>query len=100
MENNDVIKKTKVIKKVLFIVMIFVFVWFSLTVFEYYRVKTNKKPIICMFSKSQSENDNENAVTCYGLFYKYREYYYKDTDELNARELTLFFMPFDRDIER
>lgn len=98
--NEKLIKKVKLTKRVLLVLMIIFICWFSITIYEYYRVKTDKSPLICFNNKKISENDKEDAKVCYGLFYKYKEYYLKDTNSIEAREFTLFFTPFDRDLER
>ena len=98
--NEKVVKKVKLIKKILLIVMIVFICLFSFTIYEYYRVKTDKTPLVCLNSKNISENDKEDDKVCYGLFYKYKEYYLKNTKIVDAREFTMFFTSFDRDLER
>ena len=44
--------------------------------------------------------DDEYSKMCYGILYKYKEYYYNDNDVLSARELVLFFQDFERRIEQ
>ena len=45
--NEKVVKKVKLIKKILLIVMIVFICLFSFTIYEYYRVKTDKTPLVC-----------------------------------------------------
>lgn len=74
-----------------------ILLWFSLVIYEYYRVKTDKKPFVCIGNVKDTETDSEYSLTCYGILYKYREYRYKDDDSLSAREFTLVFKDFDRE---
>ncbi len=96
---NKKIAKTKVIKTVILIIMLFFLIWFGFTTYEYYRVKTDKRTLICLHQNRKSENDDEDSMICYGLGYKYKEYYAKNTNNLTAREFALFFMPMDRNLE-
>ena len=73
--------------------------WFGLVMHEARRVKNDQKPILCFQPKNDTEGVDEYSVTCYGLFYKYREYYIKDKEELNAKEFTLFFKSFKREVK-
>lgn len=86
-------KKTFIISS---IILFIIFCWFCLVIFEYTRVKTDKRPIVCFNEIKDVEDDDEYSKMCYGLLYKYKEYYYKDTNKMSARELTLFFLDFKR----
>ncbi len=94
-KNKKLLSKLKVI---LFILIIITIAWFSLTVYEFYRVKTDKKPIVCFHETRDVESSSEYSLTCYGILYKYREYYMNDDDSLSAREFTLFFKEFKREV--
>lgn len=97
MEDVKIIKKRIKLKILGYILLIIAFLWFSLAVFEMYRVKDNKRPLICFNYKEDIEDNDEYSKTCHGILYKYREYYYKDNNKLSAREFTLFFKEFTRD---
>lgn len=100
-EEEEIMRKTRRIKRIVLKITLFlaviVFLWFSLTVYEYYRVKMDKRPFICIGDVRDTETENEYSSTCYGVLYKYREYRYKDDDSLSAREFTLVFKEFDRE---
>lgn len=96
MENDNKLKKVISIKRLLLIILALILIWFCFTSYEYYRVKTDKKPLICFNKKEINENDNEKSTMCYGLFYKYKEYYYKKSGSITGREFALFFMAMDR----
>ena len=89
-------KKRKIIKIISFIILILVILWFSLVLYEMYRVKTDRKPIICINEVKDLEDNDEYSLTCYGILYKYREYHMNESDELSAREFTLIFKDFAR----
>ena len=98
MENSN--KKIKnVIKFILIFITIIVVAWFGLVIYEYYRVKIDKRPLICLHEKSDTEGINEYSKTCYGILYKYREYYTIDGDQMTAREFTLSFKEFKRKVD-
>lgn len=98
MENSN--KKVKsIIKWVLIVLSVIVVLWFSFTMCEYYRVRIEKRPIVCFHEVTDTENINEYSKTCYGLLYKYREYYKISDDEMTAREFTLFFKEFNRKLD-
>lgn len=86
-----------IIKSICILLVIITLIWFSIIVYEYYRVKSDKKPVICFNQTKEPENKDEYSYVCYGLLYKYKEYYYVNTDTISARELTLFFKDFTRD---
>lgn len=90
-------KKRKLIWLITIILLAIVLIWFFLTIYNYYRVKTERKPILCWGDTKEIESTNEYSIMCYGPFYKYKEYYYNEDDSLTAREFTLFFKEFDRD---
>lgn len=93
-------KVTKTKRSVIWIVAILVVIivasWFGLTTYNYSRVKSDKKPILCFGNSKEIEANNEYSKACYGIFYKYKEYYSTNNDVLTAREFTLFFKEFDR----
>ena len=89
-------KKRKIIKVIIIIIAIIIVAWFCLALSEYYRVRIDKRPLICFGEKKDIESEKEYSKTCYGIFYKYREYYYNESNEMSAREFTLFFKPCDR----
>ena len=97
MENENIGKNKKIFKSILIIIVIITLIWFCITLFELYRVKTDNRPIICFNEVKDVENDMEYSKTCYGLLYKYREYYYKESNTISAREFTLFFKEFKRE---
>lgn len=92
------LRKRKVIKIISYIILAIVVLWFSLVLIEMYRVKTDRKPLLCFNEIKDVEDDDEYSLTCYGILYKYREYHYNDSDALSAREFTLFFKEFERKI--
>ena len=96
---NKKIEKTKIIKNISLVIMIIFLIWFGFVTYEYYRVKTDKRTLICLSQNKKSENDEEDSMICYGPSYKYKEYYTKNTNNLTAREFALFFMSMDRDLE-
>lgn len=101
--NSDAEKKLRrinAIKKILMVLICILVLWFGLTTYEYYRVKLGKKPVICIGNKKDIENENEYSKMCYGLFYKYKEYYLESDDSMSAREFALFFMEWERNAER
>lgn len=90
--------KLKTILRVVGILLaVLVLAWFSFVMYEYYRVNTDRRPLICFSEKKEIESKDEYSTMCYGLLYKYKEYYYVNTDTMSARELTLFFTDFKRD---
>lgn len=90
-------KKVRKIAKILSYILLFIaLIWFSLVLIELYRVRIDKRPLVCINSIKDIEDDDEYSVTCYGPLYKYREYYYNDTNEISAKEFTLIFKEFDR----
>ena len=98
MENGNLSKTKRTLKYILILIIFIVLAWFCLTLFELYRVKTDHRPMICFNEIKDIENNVEYSKTCYGILYKYREYYYQDNDKLSAREFTLFFKEFKREI--
>ena len=68
--------------------------------YNFSRVKNEKRPIMCFFEVKDIESEKEYSKTCYGLLYKYREYYYNSSDEISAREFTLFFKEFAREVDQ
>ena len=93
-------KKRNVWKILLYIFFLIVILWFILVIYEYYRVKKDKRPWLCWGYKEVVEDDDEYALLCYGPLYKYKEYYYKVDKTMSARELTMFFTEFVRDTEK
>ena len=91
-------KILNIIKTIAIVLVIIVVIWFSFTLIEFYRVKSDKRPIVCFNEKKDTESSDEYSLTCYGLLYKYREYYMNDDDSLTAREFTLFFKEFKREV--
>jgi len=92
-KNKKLLSRLKII---LIIILILSAIWFGLTIYEFYRVKSERRPIICMHEVKDVESNSEYSRTCYGILYKYREYYMNDDDSLSAREFTLFFKEFKR----
>ena len=94
---EDKTKKIRKITKIFsFIILILVILWFALVLIEMYRVKTEKRPLICFNEIKDIEDDDEYSLTCYGMLYKYREYHFDEDDEISAREFTLVFKEFER----
>ena len=91
-------KTLNFVKWLMIILLILVIIWFGITLVEFYRVKTDRKPIICSKMKRDVENNEEYSLTCYGILYKYREYYNNADDSMTAREFTLFFKEFKREV--
>lgn len=89
-------KKKKIIFYLTLFLGIIVVLWFILCLIEYNRVHNDKKPLICFGDSREIESESEYSTSCIGIFYKYKEYYYRATDEISAREFTLFFNDFDR----
>lgn len=89
-------KKKTIIWLVTIVLFIILILWFSLTMYNYYRVSTERKPILCFGDTREIESNNEYSRVCHGIFYKYKEYYSKKNDVITAREFTLFFKEFDR----
>ena len=89
-------KLLKILKILLIILSIIAILWFALVSIEFYRVKTERKPMICSKMKRDIENTEEYSLTCYGILYKYREYYKTEDGSMTAREFTLFFKEFKR----
>jgi len=90
------LKIQKIIKMVSFVLVLIIILWLSLVLFESYRVNNDKRPIICLNQVKDIEDDDEYAMTCYGILYKYKEYYYSVDDSISARELTMLFKEFVR----
>ena len=81
--------------KVAFIcAFILLIVWASFTVYEYNRVSNNKDTLVCLHKVKENETADTYSVTCYGLFYKYRKYYYINSNKISAREFTMIFNEF------
>ncbi len=95
-ENKTSITKQRVVWIIVIVLLVLVVGWFSLIMYNYYRVNTEKKPILCFNNVKEIETNNEYSYTCYGIFYKYKEYHSNNNDKLIAREFTLFFKDFDR----
>lgn len=89
-------KVRKTLKIISFVILTIVILWFALVLTEMYRVKIEKRPIICINEVKDIEDDDEYSLTCYGILYKYREYHYNSDDSLSAREFTLVFKEFER----
>ena len=98
MEKGNISKTKRLLKRILIIIIFIVIAWFCLTLYELYRVKTDHRPIICFNEIKDVESSTEYSKTCYGILYKYREYYYQENDKLSAREFTLFFKEFKREL--
>ena len=92
-------KKRLRIKYILIIIAFLCVIWLSLALVNMYLVKQDKRPVLCFNYQKSQENDNEYSYTCYGILYKYREYYYYSTDSMSAREYTLFFKEFVREVK-
>ena len=73
---------------------VFVILWSGFTVYEYIRVKNNQDTLVCLHKVKEQEDNERYSVTCYGIFYKYRKYYYVNSNKLSAREFTMFFNEF------
>ena len=93
-------RKRKVLKYLLYFILLIVILWFILVIIEYYRVKKDKRPLVCFSYHEVVEDDDEYAIMCYGLLYKYKEYYYKIDKTMSGRELTMFFTEFVRDTSK
>lgn len=91
-------RKKRIVRFLLVLACIGSVLWFMLVMYEVKRVQNNKQPLVCHLRRIETEGVNEYSITCYGLFYKYREYYIEDKEELNAREFTLFFKSFKREV--
>lgn len=88
--------KRKGWKVFLYILLTIFILWFVFVVYEYSRVKNNKEPLVCLnYHEAVGDND-EYTYECFGLFYKYKEYYYKVDKTLSAREITMFFTEYKR----
>lgn len=90
-EENRIQRKRGLVKLVLYIALFITVSWAGFTIYEYSRVKNDKDTIICFNSKKEIEDDDEYSITCDGLLYKYRRYYYIQNDKLSAREFVMFF---------
>ena len=90
-------RKRKTWKWIFITILLLVVLWFILVIIEYSRVNKDKRPLLCFGYHEVVEDDDEYAITCNGLLYKYKEYYYKTDDTMSARELTMFFTEFVRD---
>ena len=102
MSQNTEEKQEKIIKNIKviwFIILGIVILWFSLVLVELYRVKIDKRPLICVNEVKDIEDDDEYSLTCYGILYKYREYHYNSDDSISAREFTLVFKEFERKLD-
>ena len=95
-QENRSKKRITVFEIIAVTIGIIAILWFCLVVYENYRVSKDKKTLICFNSVKEVEDDDEYSITCYGLLYKYREYFYIDNDQMSARELTMFFKDFER----
>ncbi len=95
-ENKSFKTKKRIIWAVAIVLLVIIVAWFSLAMYNYYRVKTDKKPLLCYGNTKEVEANNEYSYTCYGILYKYKEYYSTKNDKITAREYTLFFKDFDR----
>ena len=93
-------RKRNIWKYILYIILVIVILWFMLVVVEYYRVAKDKRPLLCFGYHEVVEDDDEYALLCHGILYKYKEYYYKIDKTISARELTMFFTDFVRDTEK
>lgn len=98
MENDKKNKVLSILKNIGIVLIVLAIIWFALTLFEFYRVKSDKRPVVCMHEVKDIESEDEYSRTCYGLLYKYREYYLDEDDSLAAREFTLFFKEFKREV--
>ena len=91
-------KKQRKLKNFLTLIFVLVICWFSLIIFDVYRVKKGNKPIVCFHVVKDIESPEEYSKTCFGLLTKYREYFLKENDQLNAREYTLIWKEFKREV--
>ena len=88
----------KITKWFLILLLVLVVIWFCFTTVEFYRAKSDKRPLVCSKMKKDVENNEEYSLTCYGILYKYREYYSNEDDSMTGREFTLFFKEFKREV--
>lgn len=96
-EENRINKKRRFVKTILLFLLFITIAWAGFTVYEYTRVKHGKDTLICFNEKKEVEDDDEYSITCNGLLYKYRKYYYIQNDKLSAREFVMFFNDDGRD---
>lgn len=82
------------------IILTIVIIWFIWALYEENRVHHDKSTIICWNKTKDIENEKEYSITCYGILYKYREYYLKETKKMSAREFTFLFKDFERKTEK
>ena len=92
-------RRKRIIKYFILSIFALLILWLSFVLYEMYRVRTDKRPIICFNEVRQVEDDDEYSITCSGILYKYREYYFIKEEVMSAREFTLFFKEFTRDIK-
>ena len=90
-------KARKIISIVFWVLGVIVFAWFFLVVINYYLVRKDGRPVMCWNYTRENYDEDEYTLTCKGILYKYREYFYNDTNSLHARELTLFFKDFKKE---
>lgn len=93
-------KKKKRVKSFLGCLLFLIICWFSFTLYDVYRVKTGKSPTICFHIVKDIESPEEYSKTCFGLLIKYREYYLRKNDKLNAKEYTLIWKEFKREVSK
>lgn len=84
----------KVIGRIILIIFTISMLWLGLLFSECYRVSKNKRPFICIANKEDIESSSMYSNTCYGVFYKHREYYSSKDNLLVAREITLVYKDF------
>lgn len=87
----------KIISIIFWLLGVLVFAWFLLLLINYYLVRKDGRPVMCWNYIKEVYDEDEYTLTCNGIFYKYREYYYNDTNRLHAREFTLFFKDFKKE---
>lgn len=92
-------KKRVRIKCILIILACICVLWLVLALVNSYFVSMDKRPILCFNYQKNIENDDEYSLTCYGILYKYKEYYYIKSEAMSAREYTLFFKEFVREVK-
>lgn len=94
---RKVILKRIIIKDVLLGLLFLTVLWALFSTYEYSRVARGMDTLICFNEVKEIEDDDEYSITCTGILYKYRRYYYKDSDKLSARAFTMAFNDFKRE---
>lgn len=96
-EDKKIFKRRVVIKTLVSSLLSLTIIWAGFTTYEYTRVINDKDTLLCFNKVKEIEDEDEYSITCIGLLYKYRKYYYIESNNLSARAFAMVFNDFERE---